>query len=297
MGELITMPALSPMTASATLGRWLVREGDTVEPGDPLAEIETEKAAVEYEAVRAGRIARLLVPEGSVDVAVGTPIAWLLYPGEADPEDHPQPLARDTSRGAHDASRSEMRDKARDAPGEGRVKASPRARREAARAGLNLREIAGSGPNNRIIAADIAGACRPAPAQPFALIGHVSLQRLEAWRRRAAECPEDAVGTLAHLARHVASCLSGSPDPASLPISVRGQEAASDGVAGGQQSGAPEAAFVLPLAPLADRITLHLGTPLSDIAALALIADPARMDPAAQMAFMAALLRIAGPKT
>ncbi len=78
----ITMPALSPTMEKGTLARWLVKEGDEVAPGDLIAEIETDKATMEVEAVDAGRIARLLVPEGAEDIPVGRPIAILLEEGE-----------------------------------------------------------------------------------------------------------------------------------------------------------------------------------------------------------------------
>ncbi len=78
----ITMPALSPTMEKGTLARWLVREGDEVKAGDLIAEIETDKATMEVEAVEEGRIARLLVPEGSEDIPVGQPIAILLEEGE-----------------------------------------------------------------------------------------------------------------------------------------------------------------------------------------------------------------------
>ncbi len=103
----ITMPALSPTMEKGTLARWLVREGDEVRPGDIIAEIETDKATMEVEAVEEGRIARLLVPEGSEDIPVGQPIAILLEEGEeaADLSDapasgaapRPAPVARATA--------------------------------------------------------------------------------------------------------------------------------------------------------------------------------------------------------
>ena len=82
MATELTMPALSPTMEVGTLARWLVKEGDSVEPGDLIAEIETDKATMEFEAVDPGVIAKLLVAEGSEDVAVGTPIAMLAEEGE-----------------------------------------------------------------------------------------------------------------------------------------------------------------------------------------------------------------------
>src|SRR5688500_4185207 len=78
----LTMPALSPTMEEGTLAKWLVKEGDSVKSGDILAEIETDKATMEFEAVDEGTIAKILVPEGSDGVKVGTPIAVLAGDGE-----------------------------------------------------------------------------------------------------------------------------------------------------------------------------------------------------------------------
>src|SRR5829696_5912648 len=78
----LTMPALSPTMEEGTLAKWLVKEGDAVKSGDILAEIETDKATMEFEAVDEGTIAKILVPEGSDGVKVGTPIAVLAGEGE-----------------------------------------------------------------------------------------------------------------------------------------------------------------------------------------------------------------------
>src|SRR6266446_4910705 len=78
----ILMPALSPTMEEGKLARWLVKEGDTVRSGDVLAEIETDKATMEFEAVDEGRVGKILVPEGSEGVKVNAPIAVLLEEGE-----------------------------------------------------------------------------------------------------------------------------------------------------------------------------------------------------------------------
>src|ERR1041385_8528258 len=78
----LKMPALSPTMEEGTLAKWLVKEGDTVKSGDILAEIETEKATMEFEAVDEGKIGKILVPEGSEGVKVNAPIAVLLGEGE-----------------------------------------------------------------------------------------------------------------------------------------------------------------------------------------------------------------------
>src|SRR5690242_15055132 len=78
----ILMPALSPTMEKGNLARWLKKEGDTVKSGDVIAEIETDKATMEYEAVDEGTIAKILVPEGTQDVPVNSPIAVLAGEGE-----------------------------------------------------------------------------------------------------------------------------------------------------------------------------------------------------------------------
>src|SRR4051812_1054931 len=82
----LKMPALSPTMEKGTLVKWLVVEGDMVKPGDLIAEIETDKATMEYEAIDEGRVASLVVAEGTDDVAAGTVIALLTDGGEAPPE-------------------------------------------------------------------------------------------------------------------------------------------------------------------------------------------------------------------
>ena len=92
----LTMPALSPTMEEGTLAKWLVKEGDTVKSGDILAEIETDKATMEFEAVDEGTISKILVPEGSDGVKVGTPIAVLAGEGESA-DAPPTPQAREPS--------------------------------------------------------------------------------------------------------------------------------------------------------------------------------------------------------
>src|SRR5579862_4943138 len=89
----ILMPALSPTMEEGKLAKWLVKEGDDVRSGDVLAEIETDKATMEFEAVDEGRIGKLLVPEGTEGVKVNQPIAELLQDGEAasSPDAGPRP--------------------------------------------------------------------------------------------------------------------------------------------------------------------------------------------------------------
>ena len=89
----ILMPALSPTMEKGNLARWLKKEGDKIKTGDVIAEIETDKATMEYEAVDDGTLAKIVVPEGTADVAVNTPIATILADGEsaADLDKAPAP--------------------------------------------------------------------------------------------------------------------------------------------------------------------------------------------------------------
>jgi pyruvate dehydrogenase E2 component (dihydrolipoamide acetyltransferase) len=157
----ILMPALSPSMEEGTLARWLVKEGDSVSAGDIIAEIETDKATMEFEAVDDGTLGRILVPDGSAGIAVNTPIAMLLEKGEQAPEIAPRPRTRGT-RAEPPADTAP----ALAARGE-RIFASPLARRIAAGKGLDLAGITGSGPRGRIVKADVETACaRPAQKEP-----------------------------------------------------------------------------------------------------------------------------------
>ncbi|QZP07099.1 pyruvate dehydrogenase complex dihydrolipoamide acetyltransferase [Caenibius sp. WL] len=170
----IKMPALSPTMEQGTLARWLVKEGDSVAAGDILAEIETDKATMEFEAVDEGTILSIAIPEGTEDVKVGTVIAVLGEEGEetsapaakASAKDAPAP-AKDEPAAAEPEKKSEPEPKeeapkaqqAKAAPkpaaaGE-RIVASPLARRIAEQKGIDLAGVAGSGPNGRIVKADI----------------------------------------------------------------------------------------------------------------------------------------------
>ncbi len=169
----IQMPALSPTMEEGTLAKWLVKEGDTVSSGDLLAEIETDKATMEFEAVDEGTIAKLLVAEGSEGVKVNTVIAMLLEDGEtAGDIAAPSPAAAAPAQAAQTAATSAASPAATppqsgDTP---RVFASPLARRIAGDKGLNLSQITGTGPHGRIVKADVLGspATAAAPAQTAA---------------------------------------------------------------------------------------------------------------------------------
>src|SRR5688500_10409914 len=93
----LTMPALSPTMEEGKLAKWLVKEGDEVRSGDILAEIETDKATMEFEAVDEGTVGRILVPEGSEGVKVGTVIATMAGEGEASAPKAAEPAAAQTS--------------------------------------------------------------------------------------------------------------------------------------------------------------------------------------------------------
>jgi pyruvate dehydrogenase E2 component (dihydrolipoamide acetyltransferase) len=183
----LKMPALSPTMEEGTLAKWLVKEGDEVKSGDILAEIETDKATMEFEAVDEGTVAKILVPEGSEGVKVGAPIAILAGEGEdakaaasaapkadtappAPPKAAPAPKPDETPKAAPVPKapvETPAAPSAAAAPpsAEGdRIKASPLARRLAQAQNIDLASIQGSGPGGRIVRADIDAAVGKAPA-------------------------------------------------------------------------------------------------------------------------------------
>ncbi|NNE51990.1 MAG: pyruvate dehydrogenase complex dihydrolipoamide acetyltransferase [Sulfitobacter sp.] len=170
----ILMPALSPTMEEGTLAKWLVKEGDTVNSGDVMCEIETDKATMEFEAVDEGTIGKILIAEGTEGVKVNSPIAVLLEEGEsaddigevsapsapasanaapAEPSDQTAP-AGGYGRGETEATAAPAAPQGKDG---GRIFASPLARRIAADKGLDLAQIKGSGPHGRIVKADVEG--------------------------------------------------------------------------------------------------------------------------------------------
>src|SRR5438876_5523389 len=185
----VRMPALSPTMTEGNLARWLKKEGDEVHSADVIAEIETDKATMEYEAADEGRIGKIIVPEGAQGIKVNQPIALLLEEGE-DPatlekfaesapsgnaaapavptavspktEPPPAPMAQPTAAPAPERGPEQ--------PEGGRISASPLARRMAQQAGLDLAAIRGSGPQGRVVKADIdkalAGPARPPIVTP-----------------------------------------------------------------------------------------------------------------------------------
>jgi pyruvate dehydrogenase E2 component (dihydrolipoamide acetyltransferase) len=163
----ILMPALSPTMEEGTLAKWLVKEGDTVQSGDLLAEIETDKATMEFEAVDEGVIGKILIAEGTEGVKVNTAIAIIGEEGEdmsAAPEPA-APVAATAPTEAEVATPPATPAPAAPAAKDGsRLFATPLARRIAADKGLDLATITGSGPHGRIIKADVENAT----AQPAA---------------------------------------------------------------------------------------------------------------------------------
>ncbi len=172
----ILMPALSPTMEEGTLAKWLVKEGDTVKSGDILAEIETDKATMEFEAVDEGVIGKIFVPAGTEGVKVNVAIAVLLEDGESAADIGTSAPAAAPAAAAPAAAPVAAAPAAAQAPaapkaasGE-RIFASPLARRIAAQKGLDLAALAGSGPRGRIVKADVEGAtaapkaAAPAPA-------------------------------------------------------------------------------------------------------------------------------------
>ncbi len=198
----ILMPALSPTMEEGTLSKWLVKAGDKVRSGDVIAEIETDKATMEVEAVDEGVVDEILVPEGTEEVKINTPIARLKGEGEGEPSapptkqadqlkplpprgegvgdggassepaarsDTPTPSASPQGGGetpqsaAPRTSTDSERQPAKAATDGKRIFASPLARRMAEQAGVDLKTIQGSGPHGRIIKRDLEGV-KPQPA-------------------------------------------------------------------------------------------------------------------------------------
>ncbi|WP_375197793.1 pyruvate dehydrogenase complex dihydrolipoamide acetyltransferase [Sphingobium sp.] len=178
MSKTIQMPALSPTMEEGTLAKWLVKEGDTVSSGDLLAEIETDKATMEFEAVDEGVVARILVSEGTEGVKVGTVIAIIAEEGEdaaavaagnasapkpeAAPKADPVPASAEAA--VPTAAPKAETVPAKAASSDGRVKASPLARRLAEAKGIDLGAVTGSGPSGRVVKADLEGAAPAAKA-------------------------------------------------------------------------------------------------------------------------------------
>ena len=175
----LRMPALSPTMEEGTLAKWLVKEGDEVKSGDILAEIETDKATMEFEAVDEGTIAKIVVPDGTDGVKVGAVIAVMAGEGEdasaaasapkkEEPKaETPAPKAEAPKAEAPAPAPAPAAASAPKSDG-ARVKASPLARRLADAQGVDLASLQGSGPGGRIVKADVEGAAGKAPAKAAA---------------------------------------------------------------------------------------------------------------------------------
>tara|TARA_R110002167_G_C12706454_1_gene654722 strand:- start:116 stop:1417 length:1302 start_codon:yes stop_codon:yes gene_type:complete len=181
----ILMPALSPTMEEGTLAKWHVKEGDTVSSGDILAEIETDKATMEFEAVDEGVIGKIVIAEGSEGVKVNAVIAVLLEDGESASDigsvsAAPAAAAEPKAEAAAPAAAATPAPAAPAAKDGNRIFATPLARRIAADKGLDLSAIAGSGPHGRIVKADVEtatataapkAAAAPATSAPSAAAG------------------------------------------------------------------------------------------------------------------------------
>jgi pyruvate dehydrogenase E2 component (dihydrolipoamide acetyltransferase) len=169
----ILMPALSPTMTEGNLAKWLKKEGDAVKAGDVLAEIETDKATMEVEAVDEGTLAKILVPGGAQGVKVNDVIAILTEDGEDASAVSAAPAAKPAATPTASAAKAEATPAPKPAAAPaaksgGRMVASPLAKRIAEQQGIDLSAIVGSGPNGRIVKADLEGApkggAKPAPA-------------------------------------------------------------------------------------------------------------------------------------
>jgi pyruvate dehydrogenase E2 component (dihydrolipoamide acetyltransferase) len=188
----ILMPALSPTMEEGTLAKWLKKEGDTITSGDIIAEIETDKATMEFEAVDEGTLGKILVPEGTAGVKVNEPIGVLLEEGESaddidagggapaeTPKAEKSPPGEEGPKAVGDTPAPAAAPPAPTSGDGGRIFASPLARRIAADRGLDLSKVKGSGPNGRIVKADVESA------------------RPEAAEKKEATAPQEAAATQA----------------------------------------------------------------------------------------------------
>ena len=202
----ILMPALSPTMTEGKLAKWHVKEGDAVKSGQVICEIETDKATMEVEAVDEGKIGKIVVPEGAEGVEVNAVIAILLEEGETAVPAGAAPCTCDRaesrsgtcsgssqagsgrtcpcSSGCCSPAAAAPAAKPAAAPSGGRIFASPLAKRIAAEKGLDLSRITGSGPNGRIVKADVESA-KPGAAPAAAPVAGRRAQGRTAVRRAA----------------------------------------------------------------------------------------------------------------
>lgn len=151
----VLMPALSPTMEDGTLAKWFVKEGDKVEPGDLLAEIETDKATMEFEAVEEGIIEKLLVSEGTEGVKVNSAIATLSGEDNSTSKNIEEPSASNTIKTETSAINAKKIENNSDSKSRDRVFITPLARRIAEKKGIDINLISGTGPHGRIIKKDL----------------------------------------------------------------------------------------------------------------------------------------------
>ena len=156
MATEVLMPALSPTMEDGTLAKWFVKEGDKVEPGDLLAEIETDKATMEFEAVEEGIIEKLLVSEGTEGVKVNSAIATLSGEDNSTSKNIGEPAASNTVNNETSASNAKKIENNSNSKIRDRVFITPLARRIAEQKGIDINLISGTGPHGRIIKKDLA---------------------------------------------------------------------------------------------------------------------------------------------
>ena len=152
----VLMPALSPTMEDGTLAKWFVKEGDKVEPGDLLAEIETDKATMEFEAVEEGIIEKLLVSEGTEGVKVNSAIATLSGEDNSTSKNIGEPAAANAVNNETRASNAKKIENNSNSKIGDRVFITPLARRIAEQKGIDINLISGTGPHGRIIKKDLA---------------------------------------------------------------------------------------------------------------------------------------------
>ncbi len=219
----IKMPALSPTMEEGTLAKWLVKEGDNVSAGDILAEIETDKATMEFEAVDEGTIASIAVAEGTEGVKVGTVIAVLAGEDEdtaaaaapaAKPAEQAKPARAEPVEAPAAAPAPAPAPSPVRAEGSDRVIASPLAKRIAGQKGIDLKGVHGTGPGGRIVKADVeaatpgagvlaaatAAVSAPAPATPTPDFGiPYEAEKLNNVRKTIARRLTEAKQTIPHI--------------------------------------------------------------------------------------------------
>jgi pyruvate dehydrogenase E2 component (dihydrolipoamide acetyltransferase) len=213
----ILMPALSPTMTEGNLAKWLKKEGDEVHSGDVLAEIETDKATMEFEAVDDGRVGKILVPEGAQGIKVNQPIALLLGEGEdASALDKfsgspPKPAAIREKPTTDEPISATRPPAGANRGGNGRIFASPLARRMAQLAGLDLNMITGSGPRGRIVKADIEAALSAGRGAPAAMPGRPAV---------APQAPPAAPIPAPALSKERVLALAGNPPYTERPLTA-----------------------------------------------------------------------------